>query len=40
MSVTGFAYHAICQISILDNDCYAKFYLSWIQYSRFLDFIE
>lgn len=27
MSVTGFAYHAMCQISILDNDCYAKLYL-------------
>ena len=40
LSVTGFTYHAICQISILDNDCYAELYLSWIQYLRFLDFIE
>ena len=30
MSVTGFAYHAICQISILDNDCYAELYVDSI----------
>ena len=49
VSVTGFMYHVMCQLllffiilaawSLLTARC-AKLYLSWIQCSRFIDFIE